>query len=161
MCCVVARRGGGDFEDAILWIVSFSCQVTKQLSLVRIILSKHGTGSGDINHLLLQPILAHKELKLLMSFPLLFRHLRLRLASPNSLSPQSFLSSSSSSSSYTQHVRQRIQKRFASSPADQEGFISVLDRPPTLVRHNRKHRPLGLAFLGSSRNVLTPSTGSH
>lgn len=37
-------------------------------------------------------------------------------------------------------------KRFAHSPADQE---TVLDRPPTLVRAGRKHRPLGLAFLGT------------
>ncbi|KAI5803436.1 SURF1 family protein [Peziza echinospora] len=47
-----------------------------------------------------------------------------------------------------------IQKRFQHNPADHDPtWVSVLDKPATLVRHNRKHRPLGLAFL-----ILMPIT---
>ncbi|KAF8476244.1 surfeit 1 [Kalaharituber pfeilii] len=49
--------------------------------------------------------------------------------------------------SFTLNMRQPVLRRMAHSPADQHEWTSVLDRPPTLVRHNRPHRPLGLAFL--------------
>ena len=52
-----------------------------------------------------------------------------------------------------------IQKRFQHNPADHDPtWVSVLDKPATLVRHNRKHRPLGLAFLSKCRATTTTTT---
>lgn len=41
----------------------------------------------------------------------------------------------------------RAQRRHQSNPADQPGFTSIVDNPPTLIRSGRKHNRLGLLFL--------------
>ena len=43
----------------------------------------------------------------------------------------------------------RLQRRWASNPADRADFISVLDSPPLLVKTGRRHGP-GLIILGMS-----------
>nr|POE90188.1 cytochrome oxidase assembly protein shy1 [Quercus suber] len=41
----------------------------------------------------------------------------------------------------------RPQRRHQSNPADQPGFTSIVDNPPTLIRAGKKHNRLGLLFL--------------
>lgn len=41
----------------------------------------------------------------------------------------------------------RQQRRYASNPADEPGFTSIVDNPPQLIRHNQKHNKYGLLFL--------------
>ncbi|KAF8455128.1 COX1 assembly protein [Terfezia claveryi] len=65
---------------------------------------------------------------------------------PGPLSKTQFFSPIQSPHILRHNIRQPLQRRCAHSPAD-EGFESVLDRPPTLVRTGGKHNPYGLAFL--------------
>lgn len=47
-------------------------------------------------------------------------------------------------------ARPRQQRRWQSNaPADEPGFTSIVDNPPTLIRSNRKHNRWGLALLGA------------
>lgn len=41
----------------------------------------------------------------------------------------------------------RQQRRYASNPADEPGFTSIVDNPPQLIRANQKHNKFGLVFL--------------
>ncbi|KAI5844757.1 putative COX1 assembly protein Shy1 [Tricharina praecox] len=47
----------------------------------------------------------------------------------------------------TPQLRATAQRRFASNPADQPGFQSILDQPPVLVRTGRKRHGPGLLIL--------------